>query len=76
LGREPLAHDGGTLGDVKTGAGLKLIINATSITFMKDKSEITTIPASATPKSAMARTFTGAWEQRSDWQLSAWASAD
>jgi hypothetical protein len=42
-----VAYDGGTLGDVKTGTGLKLIINSTSITFMKDKSEITTIPASA-----------------------------
>jgi hypothetical protein len=42
-----VAYDGETLGDVKTGTGLKLIINSTSITFMKDKSEITTIPASA-----------------------------
>jgi len=42
-----VAYDGGTLGDVKTGTGLKLVINPTTITFVKDKSEIMTIPASA-----------------------------
>ena len=42
-----VAYDGGTLGDVKTGAGLKILINSTKITFMKDKSEILTIPASS-----------------------------
>jgi hypothetical protein len=42
-----VAYDGGTLGDVKTGTGLKLVIHSTTITFMKDKSEIVTIPASA-----------------------------
>jgi hypothetical protein len=42
-----VAYDGGTLGDIKTGAGLKLVINSTKITFMRDKSEIMTIPASA-----------------------------
>jgi hypothetical protein len=42
-----VAYDGGTLGDVKTGTGLKLVINSNTITFMKDKSEIVTIPASA-----------------------------
>jgi len=42
-----VAYDGGTLADVKTGAGLKLVINATTISFVKDKSEVLTIPASA-----------------------------
>ena len=42
-----VAYDGGTLGDVKTGTGLKLIINTNTITFVKDKSEVMTIPASA-----------------------------
>jgi hypothetical protein len=42
-----VAYDGGTLGDVKTGTGLKLVINANTITFMKDKAEVMTIPASA-----------------------------
>src|ERR1700746_710465 len=30
-----VAYDGGTLADVKTGAGLKLVINATTISFVK-----------------------------------------
>jgi hypothetical protein len=42
-----VAYDGGTLGDVKTGTGLKIIINSTKITFMRDKSEVLTIPASS-----------------------------
>lgn len=42
-----VAYDGGTLGDVKTGTGLKLVINTNTITFMKDKAEVMTIPASA-----------------------------
>jgi len=42
-----VAYDGGTLADVKTGSGLKLVINANTITFVKDKSEVLTIPASA-----------------------------
>ena len=42
-----VAYDGGSFPDVRTGAGLKLVINASNITFVKDKTEITTIPASA-----------------------------
>lgn len=42
-----VAYDGGTLGDIKTGAGLKLVINSNKITFVKDKAEVMTIPASA-----------------------------
>jgi hypothetical protein len=42
-----VAYDGGTIGDVKTGTGLKLIINSTTISFVKDKTEVAAIPASA-----------------------------
>jgi len=42
-----VAYDGGSLPDVKTGTGLRLVINASTITFVRDKSEIKTIPASA-----------------------------
>lgn len=42
-----VAYDGGTIPDVKTGAGLRLAINTSTITFMKDKAEVLTIPASA-----------------------------
>ena len=42
-----VAYDGGTLGDVKTGTGLKLIINTNTITFVKDKAEVLTVPSSA-----------------------------
>jgi hypothetical protein len=42
-----VAYDGGTLADVKTGSGLKLVINSNTITFVRDKSEVLTIPASA-----------------------------
>jgi len=42
-----VAYDGGTLADVKTGTGLKLVINTNTITFVRNKSEVLTIPASA-----------------------------
>lgn len=42
-----VAYDGGTLGDLKTGTGLKLVINSNTITFVRDKSEVMAIPASA-----------------------------
>jgi hypothetical protein len=42
-----VAYDGGTLADVKTNSGLKLVINSNTITFVRDKSEVLTIPASA-----------------------------
>jgi hypothetical protein len=42
-----VAYDGGTLGDLKTGTGLKIIINTNTITFVKDKAEVVTIPSSA-----------------------------
>jgi CxxC motif-containing protein (DUF1111 family) len=42
-----VAYDGGSLPDVKTGAGLRIVINSSAITFVKDKTEVVTIPASA-----------------------------
>ena len=42
-----VAYDGGTLPGIKTGAGLELVVSTTSISFVKDKSEIVSIPASA-----------------------------
>jgi hypothetical protein len=42
-----VAYDGGTLSDVKTGAALKLVVSTSNIVFVKEKSEIITIPASA-----------------------------
>jgi hypothetical protein len=42
-----VAYDGGTLTDVKTGSGLELVINANTITFVKNKTEVLNIPASA-----------------------------
>ena len=42
-----VAYDGGTLPDIKTGAGLRIVINSTTISFVKDKTEVATIPAAA-----------------------------
>lgn len=42
-----VTYDGGSLGDVKTGSGIKLVINSSTITFMKDKQEIVTVPTTA-----------------------------
>jgi hypothetical protein len=42
-----IAYDGGSLADIKTGAGLKLFIEQNQIRLMKDKNTVTTIPASA-----------------------------
>lgn len=42
-----VAYDGGSLPQVKTGAGLNLVISQSSITFMKDKTAVSTIPTSA-----------------------------
>ena len=42
-----VAYDGGTLPDIKTGAGLRIVINSTTISFVKDKTEVATIPAVA-----------------------------
>lgn len=39
-------YDGGSVSDVKTGAGLRLLINADKIEFLNGKNEVITIPAS------------------------------
>jgi hypothetical protein len=40
-------YDGGSLADTKVGSGLKLIINSSTVTFLKDKTETVSIPTSA-----------------------------
>lgn len=40
-------YDGGSLPDLKTGTNMHLLINADHITFLNDKKEVVTIPASA-----------------------------
>jgi hypothetical protein len=42
-----VAYDGGSLPEVKAGAGLKITISSTTISFVKDKTEVASIPASA-----------------------------
>ena len=42
-----VTYDGGSLSDTKSGAGLKLQISQTTITFVRDKAEVVTIPTSA-----------------------------
>jgi hypothetical protein len=37
-------YDGGSLADTKVGSGLKLIINSSTVTFLKDKTETVSIP--------------------------------
>jgi hypothetical protein len=40
-------YDGGSLPDLKTGTNMHLLINGDHITFLNDKKEVVTIPASA-----------------------------
>lgn len=42
-----VAYDGGTLPNLKPGANMDIVINTNTISFVKDKSEIISIPASA-----------------------------
>jgi CxxC motif-containing protein (DUF1111 family) len=42
-----VTYDGGSIVDAKAGTGLKLYIEANQIRFMKGKTEVVTIPASA-----------------------------
>jgi hypothetical protein len=42
-----VTYDGGSLADTKVGSGLKLSINSSAVTFLKDKTEAISIPASA-----------------------------
>ena len=42
-----VTYDGGSLGDVKAGSGIKVVINSSTITFVKDKQELVSIPSSS-----------------------------
>jgi len=42
-----VTYDGGSLADTKSGTGVKLYIEGDRIRFMKDKTELASIPASA-----------------------------
>ena len=42
-----VAYDGGSVPDIKTGAGLKLYIDSNQIRLVRDKTDVITIPASA-----------------------------
>jgi hypothetical protein len=42
-----VTYDGGSLGEIKAGSGIKLVINSSTIAFVKDKQEIVSIPSSA-----------------------------
>ena len=42
-----VTYDGGSLGDLKAGSGIKVVINSSSVTFMKGKQELATVPAAA-----------------------------
>lgn len=42
-----VTYDGGSLTDAKAGTGMKLIIEATQVRLVKDKTDVVTIPASA-----------------------------
>jgi hypothetical protein len=42
-----VAYDGGSIPNVKSGTGLRIYIDSERIRLMKDKSEVTTIPATA-----------------------------
>jgi hypothetical protein len=42
-----VAYAGGTLPNLKTGSGIEIVIGTNTISFVKDKSELVTIPASS-----------------------------
>jgi hypothetical protein len=42
-----VAYDGGSLPNLKTGSGIEIVIGTNTISFVKDKSELVTIPASS-----------------------------
>jgi hypothetical protein len=42
-----VTYDGGSLSDTKSGTGVKLYIEGNQIRFVKDKTDLATIPASA-----------------------------
>ncbi|MGH9545424.1 MAG: hypothetical protein ACRD23_09430 [Terriglobales bacterium] len=42
-----VTYDGGSLTDIKSGTGLKLYIEGNNVRLVKDKADVTTIPANA-----------------------------
>jgi hypothetical protein len=40
-------YDGGSVAELKTGADVKLVLNATTVSFVKDGKEILNVPASS-----------------------------
>ena len=40
-------YDGGSLGDMKVGTELRLVINSSTVTLMKDQTAVSTLPASS-----------------------------
>src|SRR5262249_38060087 len=42
-----VTYDGGSVQSVKAGSGLKLYVDSKNVRFMKDKTEVANIPASA-----------------------------
>jgi hypothetical protein len=42
-----VTYDGGSIQSVKAGSGLKLYVDSNNVRFMKDKTEVASIPASA-----------------------------
>jgi len=42
-----VTYDGGSLPDIKSGTGVKLYIESNQVRFVRDKSDLVTIPASA-----------------------------
>jgi hypothetical protein len=42
-----VAYDGGSVPDIKAGVGLKLYIDSNQIRFVRDKTDVVTIPASS-----------------------------
>ena len=42
-----VTYDGGSIQEAKVGTGMRLVITADHVTFLKDKTEVVSIPASA-----------------------------
>jgi len=42
-----VTYDGGSLPDSKVGAGMKLVIKDNNVTFLKDSTQVISVPASS-----------------------------
>ncbi len=60
-----VAYDGGSLPNVKVGSGLKLIVNSSTITLVKDKRRLPRFLHPLSLKLVTVKTFIGALEQLS-----------